>query len=255
MSPSPVVLITGAANGIGAATALMLAGGGYRILATDLDENGLNHLSERIREAGGEVSAAPGDVRSSADLSALVEQGLTRWERLDAVVTCAGINAYHDAVSMTEDEWDNVFGVDLKGAWLTCRAALPSLLRSDRAAIVNVSSIHARQTTSGMFPYAAAKAGVEGLTRSLALDYGPRGVRVNAVAPGWTRTHLVDEWLALQENPEQALRAVNAAHPLGHFAEPDDIAAAITFLLSPAARAVTGATLVVDCGLTARFAQ
>ena len=98
-----------------------------------------------------------------------------RFGGLDAVVTCAGINAYFDAVELTEADWDAVFAVDLKATWLTCRAALPLLLASDRAAIVTISSIHARLTDAGTFPYAAAKAGVEGLTRSLALDYGPKG--------------------------------------------------------------------------------
>ena len=177
-----------------------------------------------------------------------------RFGGLDAVVTCAGINAYFDAVELTEADWDAVFAVDLKATWLTCRAALPLLLASDRAAIVTISSIHARLTDAGTFPYAAAKAGVEGLTRSLALDYGPKGVRVNAVAPGWTRTRLVDDWLARHDDPDAALAAVNAAHPLRRIAEPAEVAAVVAFLLSDQARAVTGATYAVDCGLSVRTA-
>ena len=130
---------------------------------------------------------------------------------------------------------------------------LPHLLDRPGAAVVNISSIHARLTVPGMFPYAAAKAGLEGLTRSLALDYGPRGLRVNAVAPGFTRTRLVEEWLEQQPDAGAARREILERHPLGRFAEPADVAEVVAFLLSDASRAVTGATVAVDCGLGVRF--
>ena len=113
---------------------------------------------------------------------------------------------------MSEADWDSVFAVDLKAAWMLVKAALPGLIER-RGAIVNVSSIQARLTLRGFFPYAAAKAGLEGLTRSLALDYAEAGVRVNAIAPGYTETHLVREWLGLQDDPEATLEARAREHP------------------------------------------
>ena len=251
MSGRPVALITGAANGIGAAVTHQLAADGHDLVLLDRDTDALTALVDALPQ---EIAAFPAavDVRVAAQIDDAVTAAAGRFRGLDAVVTCAGINAYFDAVALSEDDWDTVFSIDLKATWLTCRAALPLLLESTRAAIVTVSSIHAKLTDAGTFPYAAAKAGVEGLTRSLALDYGPRGVRVNAVAPGWTRTRLVDEWLAKQDDPDAAIAAVDAAHPLGRIAEPAEVASVIAFLLSDQARAVTGATFAVDCGLSVR---
>ena len=163
-----------------------------------------------------------------------------------------GSNAYFDAVAMSEDDWDSVFAVDLKAAWMLAKAALPGLIER-RGAVVNISSIQARLTLRGFFPYAAAKAGLEGLTRSLALDYAPAGVRVNAVAPGYTDTRLVQEWLDLQGDPAAALESVLANIPLGRMADPREIGDAVVFLLSDKAAAITGETLAVDCGVGARF--
>jgi NAD(P)-dependent dehydrogenase (short-subunit alcohol dehydrogenase family) len=247
----PVALVTGAANGIGAAVADRLAADGYDLALLDMDSAA---LTDRTHTLSADVTALPAtvDVRDAGQVEQAVAAAADQFGGIDAVVTCAGINAYYDPIALTEEDWDTVFGIDLKATWLTCRATLPLLLESDRAAIVTVSSIHARLTAAGTFPYAAAKAGVEGLTRSLALDYGPRGVRVNAVAPGWTRTRLVDDWLARQEDPDAAMAAVNTAHPLGRIAEPAEVAAVVAFLLSDQARAVTGASFAVDCGLSIR---
>jgi NAD(P)-dependent dehydrogenase (short-subunit alcohol dehydrogenase family) len=246
----PVALVTGAANGIGAAVADRLAADGYDLALLDRDSAALIEESHRLADVGALPLAV--DVRDAGQVGLAVAAAVDEFGGIDGVVTCAGINAYYDPITLTEEEWDTVFGIDLKATWLTCRAALPFLLESDRAAIVTVSSIHAKLTAAGTFPYAAAKAGVEGLTRSLALDYGPRGVRVNAIAPGWTRTRLVDEWLAMQEDPDAAMAVVNSAHPLGRIAEPVEVAAVVAFLLSDQARAVTGASFAVDCGLSIR---
>ncbi|WPO86387.1 SDR family oxidoreductase [Herbiconiux sp. KACC 21604] len=244
-------LVSGGARGIGAAVVRRLAAAGYGVVVADIDGEAARRLARELDTA--EVVAAPTDVRDAEQCSAAVARAIERWGRLDVLVNNAGRNAYHEAVSMTEEEWDEVFSVDLKAVWLLSRAALPHLVEAGEGAIVNVSSIHGRLTTPGMFPYAAAKSGVEGLTRSLALDLAPRGVRVNAVAPGWTRTHLVAEWLARQSDPVGALARVEAAHPLGRMAEPDDVAAVVAFLASREARAVTGAVYPVDCGLSAMF--
>jgi NAD(P)-dependent dehydrogenase (short-subunit alcohol dehydrogenase family) len=151
---------------------------------------------------------------------------------------------------MTGSQWDAVFAVDLKGAWLCAKHVLPVMKTNGRGAIVNISSIHATLTMSGMFPYAAAKMGLIGLTRSLALDYAPFGIRVNAVSPGWTRTGLIEEWFALQPDPEAAEAAILNAHPLRRLATPGEVANLVAFVVSDEASAITGAALNVDCGLS-----
>jgi NAD(P)-dependent dehydrogenase (short-subunit alcohol dehydrogenase family) len=147
-----------------------------------------------------------------------------------------------------------VFAVDLKGAWLCARRVLPSMLEARGGAIVNIASIHATLTIAGMFPYAAAKSGLIGLTRSLALDYAPHGIRVNAVSPGWTRTHLVEEWFRLQPDPAEAEAGVMRAHPMRRIATPAEVANLVAFVASDEASAITGASLAVDCGLGVQFA-
>ena len=127
--------------------------------------------------------------------------------------------------------------------------------RNRRGSIVNIASIHARLTMPGMFPYAAAKAGLVGLTRSLALDCARDNIRVNAVLPGWTRTRLVDEWFRMQPDPEAAEARILDAHPMGRIASPQEIASVVAFVASDDASAMTGASVPVDCGLGVRFAM
>jgi NAD(P)-dependent dehydrogenase (short-subunit alcohol dehydrogenase family) len=241
------VLVTGGARGIGRAIAEAVVDHGGAVAILDVLEqgaavaDGLGGVFERC------------DVTRPDDVANAVQRSAAALDGLDGLVNSAGMNAYHDAAAMTIAEWDATFDVDLKSCWLLVRATLPHLLAARSAAIVNVSSIHALQTLKGMFPYAAAKAAVEGLTRSLALDYGAEGLRVNAIAPGFVRTQLVQEWLDRQPDPHEAERRVLASHPLGRIAEPSEIAECVAFLLSPMASAMTGAVLRVDCGLTARF--
>jgi NAD(P)-dependent dehydrogenase (short-subunit alcohol dehydrogenase family) len=245
------VVVTGAARGIGAAIAEAVVDEGGSVALLDVDSAGADtaaRLSDR-----GTAHFFPCDVRELEQVERCVADAQSALGGLDGLVNNAGINAYFDAVAMTEHDWDSVFAVDLKAAWMLAKAALPSLIER-RGAIVNISSIQARLTLRGFFPYAAAKAGLEGLTRSLALEYAPVGVRANAVAPGYTDTHLVQEWLGLQDDPKATLQSVLANIPLGRMASPREIGNVVVFLLSEQASAITGATLAVDCGTGARFA-
>ena len=245
------VLVTGAARGIGAAIAEAVVEAGGAVALLDIDAAGAD-TAERLADQG-DAHFFSCDVRSLHEVERAVADAERALGGLDGLVNNAGINAYFDAVTMTEKDWDSVFAVDLKAAWMLAKAALPGLIER-RGAVVNISSIQARLTLRGFFPYAAAKAGLEGLTRSLALDYASVGVRVNAVAPGYTETHLVREWLSLQDDPAATLQNVLANIPLGRMADPHEIGDAVVFLLSDKASAVTGATLAVDCGTGARFA-
>lgn len=246
------VVITGAAQGIGEAVARRFARTGVPLVLLDIDGSRVADVADRIIADGGDAIALRTDVTVGAQVDAAIAEVLDRHRSIDVVVNNAGRNTYLDAVSATESEWDDAFAVDLKAAWLVSRATLPAMIRQASGSIVNISSIHGRQTVAGTFPYAAAKSGIEGLTRSLAVDYARHGIRVNAVAPGWTHTRLVDEWVQ-REGSVDALERVRRAHPLGFIAEPDDVAAAVEFLAGPGARAITGIVLPVDAGLSISF--
>jgi NAD(P)-dependent dehydrogenase (short-subunit alcohol dehydrogenase family) len=194
-------------------------------------------------------------VTVEADVQHAIEELVRERGAIDILVNNAGINAYFDAAAMTEAEWDHVFAVDLKGAWLCTKHALRAMKPAGRGSIVNIASIHANLTMAGMFPYAAAKSGLVGMTRSLALDVGPSGIRVNAVLPGWTRTRLVEDWFAMQPDPRAAEASVLAVHPMGRIATPAEIANLVAFVASDEASAITGASLPIDGGLGIRFAM
>jgi len=246
-----VAVVTGAANGIGAATTYRLHQEGARVALLDVDHAGGKLLADRL---GGERALFIAcDVTSEDQVAAAVGTTIDHFGRIDILVNNAGVNAYFDAETMTLQEWERFFALDLRACWLCSKHVLPHLRRQRRGVIVNVASIHARLTVKGMFPYAAAKSGIVGLTRSLALDYGSQGIRVVAVSPGWTRTRLVEEALAQQPDPRAARAQALAMHPLGRIAEPDEIAAVVTFAASEDASFITGVAIAVDGGLSARF--
>jgi NAD(P)-dependent dehydrogenase (short-subunit alcohol dehydrogenase family) len=209
---------------------------------------------DAVDDEGAEVAEAPAEpILAAVAESVGARSGWAAEAPVDVLVNNAGRNAYGDPAAMTGDEWDEVFAVDLKGAWLCAKYALPGMIAAGRGSIVNIASLHARLTAAGMFPYAAAKSGLVGLTRSLALDVGRHGIRVNAVSPGYTRTAILDDYFARSEDPtleEQIL----GVHPMRRVARPEEIAEVVCFLASDAASFVTGADWAVDGGLGARFA-
>ena len=247
-------IVTGGARGIGRAVADRLAADGAAVAIFDIDRAAGQAASREIAATGRSATFVEVDVTKEGDVARGVAATLKAHGRIDILVNNAGINTYFDAAAMTEAEWDAVFAVDLKGAWLCAKHVLPGMVARRSGSIVNIASIHATLTMAGMFPYAAAKSGVVGLTRSLALDYAPIGVRVNAVSPGWTRTHLVDEWFRRQPDPAAAEASVLRAHPMRRIATPAEVANLVAFVASDEASAITGAALAVDCGLGIQFA-
>ncbi len=245
------VFVTGGSRGIGAAIVEKALAEGASVTVVDLDaaagEAFVAALADRDR-----VHFEDGDIRRIDDIKRVHEAGVAKFGAVTGLVNNAGRNSNADPVTMTESEWDDVFSVDLKSAWLCAKVMLPSMLARKSGSIVNIASVHADHTFPGYFPYAAAKSGLVGLTRSLALEVGPQQVRVNAISPGWTETKLVAEYLATQ--PADMRQHVLDVHPLGRIARPGEIASCVVFLLSDEASFVTGANWRVDGGLGARFA-
>jgi NAD(P)-dependent dehydrogenase (short-subunit alcohol dehydrogenase family) len=254
MLAGKMVLVTGGARGIGRAIAEASAAEGADVVFLDRDAVAGPATARDVSAATGRaVTFMHADVTSEAEVSAAVAGVLREYDRIDVLVNNAGRNAYFDAAEMTEAEWDDVFAVDLKGAWLCAKHVLPGMRARRSGSIVNIASIHASLTIAGMFPYAAAKSGLVGLTRSLALDCAPLGIRVNAVSPGWTRTHLIEEWFRLQPDPAAAEAGVLKAHPMRRIATPAEVANVVVFVASDLASAMTGASVAVDCGHGVQF--
>ncbi|HEY6356813.1 MAG TPA: glucose 1-dehydrogenase [Vicinamibacterales bacterium] len=245
-----VTIVTGGAQGIGRAVVEACIREGARV--TILDRHAAAGTAV-VRDVPG-VTFLATDVTREAEVASACAAVAARHGTIDILVNNAGVNAYFDAATMTEAEWDSVFAVDLKGAWLCAKHVLPTMRAKRRGSIVNIASIHATLTIAGMFPYAAAKSGLVGLTRSLALDCAPLGIRVNAVSPGWTRTRLVEEWFSLQPNPAEAEASVLRAHPMRRIATPAEVAEVVAFVASDRASAMTGSAVAVDCGLGVQFA-
>ena len=247
--------VTGGARGIGRAVVEKFVTEGATVLFVDADADAGRDAERDLAERTIKAMFRRVDVTIEDEVQQAIEQFVADRGSLDILVNNAGINAYFDAATMTETDWDRVFAVDLKGAWLCAKHALRAMTRARCGSIVNIASIHARLTVAGMFPYAAAKSGLVGMTRSLALDYGPHGIRVNAILPGFTRTRLVQEWLSRQADPAAAERAVLEVHPMHRIAEPMEIANIVAFVASDDASAMTGASVSADCGLGVRYAS
>lgn len=242
------VLITGGGTGIGRATALAFGAEGARLTIGGLEPDELERTLSGLQSEGVEARAAQLDVRKPDDVSRFVQDAVSAFGKLDVVVNCAGTSAVGDIADMSEEEWDLVFDTNVKGVFLVSRAAIPHLSRSVGGAIVNVASQLAFAAVGGFAAYCASKAAVVHLTRAMALELIPQGVRVNCVCPGGTDTPLLRRAFPGGVGPQGTLEELAAAHPIGRLARPGEIADAIVFLASSQASYAVGASLVVDGG-------
>ena len=245
------VVVTGGSRGIGAAIVDKALAEGALVSFIDIDEAAGSAFAASLADRD-RVYFARGDIRLAEQIQSFNEGAVARFGPVTALVNNAGRNSNADPIKMTEDEWDAVFAVDLKSAWLCAREVLPAMIEARKGAILNIASVHADHTFIGYFPYAAAKSGLVGLTRSLALEVGPHQIRVNALSPGWTETNLVAEYFATQ--PPDMRQKVLDVHPMGRIGRPAEIANCAVFLISDEASFVTGANWRVDGGMGARFA-
>jgi 3-oxoacyl-[acyl-carrier protein] reductase len=239
-----VALVTGGSRGIGAAISRELGAAGAHVAVNYArDAESAAAVCVAVRDAGGAATAVQGDVSTAEGAAALVEAVESDVGPIDILVNNAGITRDDLIMRLSEEDWRDVIDTNLGGAFFTCRALSRPMLKRRSGAIVNITSIVGVHGNAGQSNYAASKAGLIGLTKALAKELGGRGIRVNAIAPGYIATELTD---AL---PDQAREAILTNTPLGRLGEPDDVARAVRFLCSDAAAFVTGEVLAVDGGL------
>jgi len=247
-----VVIITGAGNGIGRATARLFAKARSSVVLADIDHDAAESAASELRQEGAQAIAVGCDVSQPVSVQRLVEQTISAFGTIDVLHANAAIQINKPAIDVTEEEWDKLQDVNVKGVFLCCKYAIPIMQRQRRGAIIITSSGHAFATYPRSAAYAATKGAELAFMRGLALDYAPDGIRVNCVIPGATDTRLVQGFIRDAADPEATRQKLLAGIPLGRLATPEEIGNAVLFLASGLAAYVTGTSLVVDGGLLAQ---
>jgi len=247
-----VVIITGGAAGIGRGIAECFAENRAHIVIADYNEQDGRETEQFLQKMGVEAQYINANVASEHDVARVVEQTLSRWGHIDVLVNNVGTHLYKSMLDISEQEWDRLMSVDLKGYFLMSKHVLPAMIERKKGSIVQIASVHANMSTKHFTVYSAAKGGVTALTRSMAAEYAEHGIRVNAVLPGWTRNKSSDEALTrcTEEEKQQLLQQWGSKIPIGRIAEPKEIGHVVAFLASDKASYMLGACVAVDGGLT-----
>lgn len=247
-----VAVVTGGGTGIGRATALRFAQEGAKVVVANRTEKSGREAAAAIQQAGGQAVWVRTDVSVEEDVRAMVEAAVEHYGRLDVLFNNAAIQTFGTAVSLKPAQWDELLDINLKGMYLGARFAVPRMTAQGGGSIINHSSVLGLVGDPELIAYCAAKAGILGLTRSMAQAHGPQGIRVNAICPGDVETYIVRQYFESQPDPEAARRHISSQYALKRIAQPEEIANVALFLASEESSFVTGTCIVVDGGLTSR---
>jgi NAD(P)-dependent dehydrogenase (short-subunit alcohol dehydrogenase family) len=243
-----IAIVTGGAMGIGEATARKLAGLGASVAILDINGDAGPKSAAAIANNGHICEFFPCNVGVGEEVSQAVDAVIQKHGAIDILVSNAGIQLYGDAVTTSEEEWDRLMGINLKGCFLSAKYAVPYMI--DRGgAIVIVGSVQSMTAISNSIAYVTSKHGLLGLTRAMSLDYAHKGIRVNCVCPGTIDTPMLHWAAGLSDDPEKVIKTCDRMHPLGRIGRPEEVADAIAYLASPMASFITGAALLVDGGM------
>lgn len=237
-----VAIVTGAARGIGKAIALALKAEGATLVLSDVMDE-VQQTAAEIQQAGGKAVAIKGNVTNFSDCEAVVKLALDTYGKLDILVNNAGVTRDNLLIRMSEEEWDTVLNINLKGTFLCTKAAIKPMMKQRSGKIINIASVIGLMGNAGQANYAASKGGVISFTKTMAKELGSRNVRVNAIAPGYIQSKMTE---ALTEEARNKLLQLI---PLGGLGKPEFVADAVVFLASPAASYITGQVLNVDGGM------
>ena len=246
-----VAIVTGGAMGIGKGIAAVFLREGAKVVIADVNRSeGAKAAAELKRDGAGPIFIEC-DVAKEEAIKRMVEETVDRFKALHVLVNNAGIGVYKTVLDTSTEEWDRCLAVNLRGVFLCSKYAIPHIKAAGGGAIVNIASVHSYQNVGGTAPYAASKGGVVTLTRVMAIDHGKDKIRVNAICPGWIYTPLIQGIFAGDPNPEKAKQAVERRQVLGRLGNPEEVGEAAAFLASDEASYITGASLMVDNGMTA----
>jgi len=243
-------IITGAAAGIGAASAALFAREGARVVAVDIDRELLHRISDQIGRAGGECLAVVADVSQREDVENVVRSTMQKFECVDILFNNAGIVTTGALEVIGEEQWDHAMAINVKSMYLFCHAVIPLMKTQGGGVILNTASATALRAVTDRACYTATKAAVIGLTKSMALDYVRDNIRVNCLCPGTVDTPSLTQRLAAFPDPAEARNTFIARQPMGRFGTADEIAQAALYLVSPSAKFVTGVAFAIDGGLS-----
>lgn len=240
-----VAIVTGAGRGIGAAIAEAFVREGAVVAIAERDTVTGSATAARL---GGRAFFVETDVTDQGSVDRAISAVISRRGRIDVLVNNAGINVFHEPLETTDAEWARCMAVDLEGVWRMCRAALPSMLAAGQGSIVNIASSHSSTIIPGTFPYPVAKHGLLGLTRSLGIEYAARGIRVNAIAPGYIETELAVEYWNGFADPAAERRRTYDLHPPKRIGKPEEVAMTAVFLASDEAPFINATSIAIDGG-------
>jgi NAD(P)-dependent dehydrogenase (short-subunit alcohol dehydrogenase family) len=241
------IFVSGAASGIGRATAVRFGAEGGRVACADVNVAGAEETAASIRSAGGDAFAIPCDVTNPAAVTEAIGEAVRRHDGLHTLANVAGIGFFRRTTETTLDEWSRMIAINLTGPFLTCKAAIPHILKA-KGAIINTGSVAGLKSHPYSAAYCASKGGVVQLTRALAVEYGRKDVRINCVCPGGIETPLIGQFNLPEGVNQQVLQRIM---PLGRMGKPEEVAGTIAFLASDDAMYINGATIVVDGGMIA----